>query len=54
MLSKEQVAHYREQDYLKVAQLFTPEATEELTSEIVPHFFLTSRSSFLVSHGRRA
>ena len=35
MLSKEQVAHYREQGYLKIPQLFTPEETEELASEMV-------------------
>ena len=35
MLSKEQVAQYREQGYLKVPQLFTPEETEELASEMV-------------------
>ena len=35
MLSKEQVAQYREQGYLKIPQLFTPEETEELASEMV-------------------
>ena len=35
MLSKEQVAQYREQGYLKVPQLFTPEETAELASEMV-------------------
>ena len=29
MLSKEQIAQYREQGYLKIPQLFTPEETEE-------------------------
>ena len=35
MLSKEQIAQYREQGYLKVPQLFTPEETAELASEMV-------------------
>ena len=35
MLSEEQVSEYREQGYLKVEQLFTPEEAEELASEMV-------------------
>ncbi|MDE2734184.1 MAG: phytanoyl-CoA dioxygenase family protein, partial [Gemmatimonadota bacterium] len=35
MLSKEQIEQYREQGYLKVPQLFTPEEAEELASEMV-------------------
>ena len=35
MLSNEQVAQYREQGYLKVPQLFAPEETAELASEMV-------------------
>ena len=35
MLSEQQLAEYREQGFLKVEQLFTPEETEELASEMV-------------------
>ena len=47
MLSKEQVAHYGDQGYLKVAQLFTPGETAELASEMVRVYVVDEQGNII-------